>query len=256
MNYNTTYYWKIVAWDNLGASNESPIWNFSTLSTPNNPPNTPIKPNGTEFGFIYISYNFSTFTSDPDDDNVSYGWDWDGDLQVDEWSDWLSPNDTCNMSHTWNTPGNYKISVKAKDNHYAESNWSNSLTVTITKENLPPNAPTINGPTSGKKGIEYEYTINATDPDGNNIKYFVDWDDGNTVWTNYYKSGTEIKLKHTWNSMSTFTIRTKAKDIFEEESEWETLKVVMPKTQNVLIYWLVESFPGMFPILKFFFGLI
>jgi len=31
MNYNTTYYWKIIAWDNHSAFNESPLWEFTTI---------------------------------------------------------------------------------------------------------------------------------------------------------------------------------------------------------------------------------
>ncbi|EMR75198.1 hypothetical protein MBGDF03_00962 [Thermoplasmatales archaeon SCGC AB-540-F20] len=34
MEYNTTYYWKIVAWDGYGASNASEEWNFSTNDLP------------------------------------------------------------------------------------------------------------------------------------------------------------------------------------------------------------------------------
>lgn len=30
MNYSTTYYWKIVAWDVIGAQSEGPIWEFTT----------------------------------------------------------------------------------------------------------------------------------------------------------------------------------------------------------------------------------
>ena len=101
MNYSTDYYWKIIAWDNLDASNESTLWNFTTSSTPNNPPKTPSQPSGPEFGFIYVSYNYSTFSTDPDDDNVSYGWDWDGDLGVDEWSVWYRSGDNCTVSHSW-----------------------------------------------------------------------------------------------------------------------------------------------------------
>jgi len=34
MNPNTQYYWQIVAWDNHGASTESPIWSFTTEEEP------------------------------------------------------------------------------------------------------------------------------------------------------------------------------------------------------------------------------
>ncbi|MCK4333050.1 MAG: lamin tail domain-containing protein [Thermoplasmatales archaeon] len=34
MKYNTTYYWKIVAWDDYGASNTSEEWNFTTNGLP------------------------------------------------------------------------------------------------------------------------------------------------------------------------------------------------------------------------------
>ncbi|MCK5261513.1 MAG: hypothetical protein KAJ44_04990, partial [Thermoplasmatales archaeon] len=30
LNFNTTYYWKIVAWDDFGASTGGPIWSFTT----------------------------------------------------------------------------------------------------------------------------------------------------------------------------------------------------------------------------------
>jgi len=30
LNYDTTYYWKIVAWSSTGAKNESPVWSFTT----------------------------------------------------------------------------------------------------------------------------------------------------------------------------------------------------------------------------------
>jgi len=34
LDYDTTYYWKIIAWDNHGASTSGPIWNFTTASGP------------------------------------------------------------------------------------------------------------------------------------------------------------------------------------------------------------------------------
>jgi len=42
MNYNTTYYWRIVAWDNYGASASGLIWNFTTAEIDNTPPKVKI----------------------------------------------------------------------------------------------------------------------------------------------------------------------------------------------------------------------
>jgi hypothetical protein len=42
MSYNTTYYWKIVAWDNYGASTSGPIWSFTTKTKKNKAPNVDI----------------------------------------------------------------------------------------------------------------------------------------------------------------------------------------------------------------------
>ena len=44
LNYNTHYYWKVVARDQKGASSSSPIWSFSTRYEDNNPPNMPYNP--------------------------------------------------------------------------------------------------------------------------------------------------------------------------------------------------------------------
>ncbi len=139
-------------------------------------------------------------------------------------------SDKQNPIHTYSNPGNHTVTLTVIDD---SSNTSNDTTwAWIQETNDPPDKPNINGPATGKKGTEYEYTINATDPDGNNIKYFVDWGDGNTIWTNYNKSGTEIKLKHVWNKKGNYTIRSKTKDTFDEESNWSFFEVTMPKSQK------------------------
>jgi hypothetical protein len=70
MDTNTTYYWQIVAKDYAGASTPGPIWNFTTGSRINHPPNPPeitVKLYGS-FSFIYIK------VTDPDGDDLkSYG---------------------------------------------------------------------------------------------------------------------------------------------------------------------------------------
>ncbi|MGF3554961.1 MAG: C25 family cysteine peptidase [Thermoplasmatota archaeon] len=98
--------------------------------------------------------------------------------------------------------------------------------------NNPPDKPSITGPNSGKPKVEYEFTIVTTDPDGNNVYYYVDWGDGNnTNWTGHYTSGQEIKLKHTWLKPEVYTIKVKAKDIFNQESEYATLEINLPRSR-------------------------
>ena len=42
--------------------------------------------------------------------------------------------------------------------------------------NQPPNKPSKPaGPATGGVGIDYEYTFIATDPDGDDIYYKIDW---------------------------------------------------------------------------------
>jgi hypothetical protein len=118
--------------------------------------------------------------------------------------------------------------------------------------NQPPSAPTIDGPTSGKPNIEYTFTFNSTDPDGDAVMYIVDWGDGDVTWTEYGDSGEEVTLKHTWTSQGTFTIKAQAIDIYGAESDWAEFVVSMPKNNIVnspFLNWL-QSHPNMFPILQ------
>lgn len=45
LNYNTIYYWKVIAKDQNGSTVSSPVWSFSTRYENNNPPNLPDHPN-------------------------------------------------------------------------------------------------------------------------------------------------------------------------------------------------------------------
>ena len=96
-------------------------------------------------------------------------------------------------------------------------------------ENQPPNTPGISGPTSGKPGTSYTYTFITTDPDGDAVYFYIDWDDGtNSSWIGPFASGEEITKSHTWSEKGTYTIKAKAKDISGAESDWGTLVVTMP----------------------------
>ena len=121
-------------------------------------------------------------------------------------------------------------------------------------ENDPPNKPSIDGETNGKVGVEYEYTFETTDPEGLQVWYYIEWGDNtNTGWIGHYPSGEEITKSHSWSEKDTYTIRCKAKDPYEAESEWGELEVTMPMNQQSSNIWFLQflkNHPRMFPILR------
>ena len=114
--------------------------------------------------------------------------------------------------------------------------------VSITPNNAPEN-PTIEGPSSGNAGEEYEYIIKTTDPEDQDVYYYVDWDDGNTSeWIGPYNSNEDIAISHMWSAEGSYTIQVKAKDTKDIESDWTTLEVTMPKTKTLRFNQLFQKF--------------
>jgi len=122
--------------------------------------------------------------------------------------------------------------------------------------NTPPEIPDINGPTSGNAGTAYTFTFNSVDPDGDDVYYYIKWDDGYlVVWDGPHASGTDFDIDHTYQFEGIKTISAKAKDIYGDESGWETLNVTITKYRSFnfnfnLLNWLSERFPQMFPFLR------
>jgi hypothetical protein len=129
MQYSTTYYWKIIAWDDQGAHTNGPLWYFTTMVAPNQPPHV-MYVSGPSTGKIGVEYHFSTVGVDPDNDSISCLWDW-GDSTT---SDWQGPYDngtTIYGSHTWASEGTYEIKVQLKDQHELVGDWSTPIVITI-----------------------------------------------------------------------------------------------------------------------------
>ena len=109
------------------------------------------------------------------------------------------------------------------------------LDIYLQRYNEPPNIPTITGTENGENGVEYYYQFQATDPDEDDLEYYIEWGDNESeVWIGPYASGEEINLSHVWIEEGTYIIKAKVRDIFEEESDWGTLSVTMPLNQNQL----------------------
>jgi len=98
--------------------------------------------------------------------------------------------------------------------------------------NNPPDKPDIYGPVRGRPGIEYEYTFKTKDPEYDNVSYYIEWgDDTSTGWTEYYPSDIMITYSHTWDEIDRYPLRCKAKDIHDDESDWSTFPIEIPRNK-------------------------
>jgi hypothetical protein len=139
IEYNTNYYWQIVAEDEYGATTNGPIWSFTTRI--NNPPSAPII-NGPTSGKTGQTYSYTFVAVDPDEDDVYYEIDW-GDGIVDPWDGPHGSNVVITRNHVWDERGDYTIRARAKDEYDAIGNWS-EFEVTITKKSRAMNVPFLN----------------------------------------------------------------------------------------------------------------
>lgn len=122
----------------------------------------------------------------------------------------------------------------------------------------PPGAPTITGPDKGNPGKSYNFKFKSIDPDGHDVKYIIDWGDGDSDTTAYKPSGEELTISHSWSSDGTYTITAKAQDIYGMTSPETTKTVKMPRNKifNLPIFLrILENHPCLFPILRELLGL-
>ena len=109
-------------------SNRTEVALVVTMEVENKPPAKPSPPHQ-GFGMIWLhngtEYTFTTSTTDPEGHNISYIFDW-GDGNTTEVGPYPS-GDTANASHSWDKFGWYKIKVKARDQFFEYSDWSDEI---------------------------------------------------------------------------------------------------------------------------------
>jgi outer membrane protein assembly factor BamB len=223
----------------------------------NQPPNAPTI-TGPNEGVVGEEHGYTCASTDPEGDDIYYYIDWGDETN----SGWLGPYDSGHnaiANNSWSTAGEYDITVKAKDTYDAESNWSDPLTITIIDNELP-SIPIITGEKRGHFGESYDYTFISTDPEGQDVWYFIKWGDGAySGWLGPYISGEEVIVNYTWDKIGAYKIKAKTKDIFDAESNWGYLEVIMPVSEHSysfpFLQQLFDRFPNAFPILRYLLGL-
>ena len=225
-----TYQVRARATDNKSASSE---WSDATnviIDAPlDTPPEAPLVPIGPDLGFIGIAYTFVTSATDADGDQVKYTFDW-GNGTTESQTGLVNSGSNASASHTWNTAGTYQIKALATDRKGVSSVWSNETTIAISvKPNTPPNAPVApTGTISGITRTTYVYLTSATDPDGDRVKYTIDWGDGTAQsQTGFVNSGLRSGASHSWSTAGTYQVKASAMDSKGATSGWSNETVVV-----------------------------
>ncbi|MBU0496894.1 MAG: hypothetical protein KKG04_02945 [Candidatus Thermoplasmatota archaeon] len=102
--------------------------------------------------------------------------------------------------------------------------YSPVIHVTVIPETGSPNEPTIDGPSFGKPQTEYTYTFTSTDPENEDVFYYIEWGDGTYEdWIGPYASGETIQVPHQWTNLGDYEIKAKAKDIHGARGLWSDI---------------------------------
>jgi hypothetical protein len=176
MNYLTTYYWKIVAWDNHGASTQGSLWDFTTIQEPNEPPYTPSDPtpaNGATNVDVTVMMSWTGGDPNPGD-TVTY--------DVYFGTTTSPPQVTSNQSATTYDPGTlaytttYYWKIVAWDNHGLSTPGALWHFTTKAEPNNPPYTPDDPTPADGAANVSIDTALSWTggDPDaGDTVTYDV-----------------------------------------------------------------------------------
>jgi hypothetical protein len=181
-------------------------------------------------GEVNIEYDYTFTNDDPEEDPVFVQIDW-GDGDVTDWSEEeIGYGESITLSHKYHTEQIFCIKARTKD-FWHHSGWSECYPVAIG--NQAPTAPTIFGPKYGDPNEELTYYFTSSDYEGDDLYYFIDWDDGNnTDWIGPHPSNETITSIHSWSENGTYEIRCKAKDIWDKESDWSSYLIKIGDFNN------------------------
>jgi len=155
LNYNAEYWWKVIAYDEQGAYNESEMWDFTTESNPNNPPNIPIYSSPTNMSTgINITPTLKWNCSDPDGDpltyNIYFGTTNPPVLIKSNWP----VNNYAVGTLQYNTT--YYWRIVANDGKGGSTSGPTWRFTTIPTTNHPPNIPTTVWPNDNETNVEID----------------------------------------------------------------------------------------------------
>ena len=229
LDYETTYYWKVVASDGK-ATTSGQTWHFTTKA--NSPPAKPAL-SGPSSGYTGYVLTFYALSTDQDGNRIKYGFDWNNDGLADEWTDYYAAGTEGSISHSWNSEGAYYIKVKAKDEWGAESEWSNVKVINIQKY-IPPPPPPKSPPAADfsfdMDDLNVSFYDMSSDSDGSVVNWTWDFGDGNASY--------EKNPVHRYSKYENYTVKLTVRDndgLTDEASKKVSIHLEIEKNPDVVL---------------------
>lgn len=236
LQYSTTYYWQIKAWDNHDESTIGSLWTFTTEDYVNYPPTQPKNLNpGNNAVDVDIDADLSWYCTDPEQETITYdiyfGRTTNPPLLIDNYPYSSYVLNTLSISTT------YYWKIISHDS-YGNTNQSPVWKFTTSEQtNTAPQQPTQpTGETISSCYTNLSFSTVATDPDNDDLFYVWSWDDESEPDSiGPYYSGESCSVMHQYHQPGTYQIRVKARDTHYRESDWSApLNITIHNRPQVL----------------------
>jgi hypothetical protein len=119
--------------------------------------------------------------------------------------------------------------------------------------NNDPSSPDITGPSNGASYKELTFVFNSNDPDNDDVKFLIEWGDGNTASTEFVESGQDLAVKHEWLEPGDYIIIASAQDSRGATSSDSTFQITIPRNKALELE-VFELFPNLYRIFQILFG--
>lgn len=193
---------------------------------------------GVEMGYVDIVYTITLYWKNGCDCWVYIYWG-------DGTGGWIGPYEQPIILafREWLAPGEYIIKMRMRDQYGTYSDWILFKITILPLENKAPSKPFIEGKWIDPR-VEFECEFRAIDPNNDNIRYHIDWDDGCNEVTDFYESNETVIVRHFYCAKGCYIIKAYAEDTYGARGPENTLPIRYKiKSTNTLFFLLLKRFP-------------
>jgi len=120
----------------------------------------------------------------------------------------------------------------------------------LTQSKMPPSTPEISTFSKiGEKGNKYKFFVKSIDPEGDLVRYFIEWGDGTIEYSDFYASNETVEISHSWDQEGVFNFYLYSEDIHGSKNFFPKKNVITITDEDIVDQeQLNESFYTWYPV--------